>query len=74
MSLKHRVKQAVVKLEQDPSQNWAYETWSTDTMAYFSFESTRSAQLVSEALRQIFKSQFKQPIHNGRKFSARGRK
>lgn len=73
MALKHRVKQAVAKMTQEGS-NWAYDTWETGTTAYFAFESPRSAQLMSEALRQIFKSQFKQPIHNGRKFSARRRK
>lgn len=74
MSVKHRVKQAVVKLEQDPAQNWAYETWTDGSTAYFAFESSRSADLVQEALRSMFKSLFPAKLHNGRKPTARRRK
>jgi len=66
MSARHRVKQAVVKLEESGA-NWAYETWTDGKTAYFSFESDRSAALISEALRNIFKSTRRQLIHNGRK-------
>jgi hypothetical protein len=66
MSAKHRAKEAFVKLSQ-PGENWAYETWGDGKNAYFSFESGRSAQLIREALRHIFKSSRPQLIHNGRK-------
>ena len=66
MSVKHRAVQAVLKMN-EPGANWAYETWSDGKTAYFAFESDRSAQLVSEALRHIFKSLRKPLIHNGRK-------
>lgn len=66
MSIKHRVTQAVVKMDRD-GQNWAYETWSDGTTAYFSFEDSRSAELLSWALRHMFKSLRPPLIHNGHK-------
>jgi hypothetical protein len=67
MSAEHRARQAIVKLANEPDANWAYETWTDGNMAYFSFESSRSAALISEALRHIFKSSRRQLIHKGRK-------
>lgn len=66
MSARHRVKHAVMKLTAE-GDNWAYETWSDGKTAYFSFESSRSAELISEVLRHIFKSTRPQLIHKGRK-------
>ncbi|UYL88333.1 hypothetical protein SEA_EVEPICKLES_46 [Arthrobacter phage EvePickles] len=66
MSARHRARQAVAKLTEH-GDNWAYETWTDGKTAYFAFESERSAQLVTEALRHLFKSTRPQLIHNGRK-------
>lgn len=67
MGTKHRVKQAILKLTEDPDQNWAYEMWSDGKTATFAFSSARSAELISEALRHMFKSARPVLIHNGRK-------
>lgn len=67
MSTKHRVTQAITKLQSEPDASWAYETWSDGKTATFAFESARSAELISEALRHMFKSIRPALIHNGRK-------
>lgn len=67
MGTKHRVNQALDKLMKEPDDVWAYETWSDGKTATFAFSSARSAELVSEALRHMFKSTRPALIHNGRK-------
>ena len=56
----------MIKLTEQ-GDNWAYETWTDGKTAHFAFESRRSAELISEALRHMFKSIRPQLIHNGRK-------
>lgn len=67
MSAKHRVRKAIVKLAKEPDQSWAYETFQTGNTVVFAFESQRSADLIAEALRYMFKSSRPVLIHNGRK-------
>ncbi len=67
MSTKHRVTQAIIKLQAEPGASWAYETWSDGKTATFALESSRSADLITEALRHMFKSIRPALIHNGRK-------
>lgn len=63
MSARHRVVLALSKV--DPSANYGYEVISTDRHATFIFEQSRSAEIVSQILRVIFKR--KSLIHKGRK-------
>lgn len=72
MGTKHRVNQALAVLVKEPDDSWAYETWSDGKTATFAFSQARSAELVADALRHIFKSMRPQLIHNGRK--PRGKK
>jgi DNA polymerase IIIc chi subunit len=66
MSTKTRVAQAMKKLDR-PGLDWTHKSWESGGELYISLESERSAQLLSEALWMIFKSQRRQLIHNGRK-------
>lgn len=63
MSIKHRVALALSRA--DPKASYAYETFSTSNTVHFVFEQDRSAQIVKEMLRLMFKR--KALIHNGRK-------
>lgn len=63
MSARHRVVLAMSKV--DPMANYAYEVITTERHSTFIFEQSRSAEIVSQMLRVIFKR--KPLIHNGRK-------
>jgi len=63
MSTRHRVALALSKA--DPRESYAYEMFTTGNTAYFVFEQDRSAQIVKEMLRLMFKR--KPLIHKGSK-------
>lgn len=63
MSARHRVTLALSKA--DPNASYAHETFTSGNTAYFVFEQNRSAEIVREMLRILFKR--KPLIHNGRK-------